>query len=366
MFSLSADSIALRLRRQAQLSVTQPLSQPVSSNDDGYLAVSGYRKLGWRQVRRAMYLQLSGQQPYCHAKILPEWKRGLWLYKGIPQIGDALMDLAPRCLLAEHGLTMDLYTDPHLAAMFGSDPWFEKVLSDPRALRPADYDFIIVPSFKRRSLKHKIGLLRKLPWISMHGFYTGPEFNRGEFAARRLADALGVEPAAHQLLQHAQQKLKALPTTPSDSHSRLKMALVLGGVDPLRSYRSWPEFASQLGATLPLDITLLGSANALDTARAFESRWNGPLHNWVDKTDLAQCRQLMSEQRIVLACDGGLMHLATTTPIALISLFTSTVEPAWRLPRDRLTWALKSGSDDVNDIDPGEIASVVRRFVAAR
>lgn len=359
-------SIFPRLRKQAKLSVTQPLSRPVSANDAVYLAHTGFQKLGWRQVRRAIYFRLSGQEKYGQARISADWKRGLWLYKGIPQIGDALMDLAPRCLLAEQGLTMDLYTDAHLAAMFADDPWLDRVLCNSEDVRLKNYDFVIVPSFKRRSLKEKIFLLPDTPWISMHGFYTGPEFHRGEFAAQRLADALSLTHSPTELAQHSRQKLKPLPRTePAPAPAaRIKLAIALGGVDPLRSYQNWLTLAQALAKIASLDITLLGSTNALDEARAFECQWAGPLHNAVNKTDLWQCRQLINEQDIVIACDGGLMHLTVTTPTQMVSLFTSTVEPAWRLPADRLDSALKSNTDDVNGIAPSKIVALVKQLIA--
>ena len=364
MFSQRAASIALHLRRQAPLSVTQPLSKPVNANNNSYLALTGHHKLGWRRVHRAMYLRLSGREKYCHARISHKWKRGLWLYKGIPQIDDALMALPSRCMLAEQGLAMDLNTDPHLATIFDGDPRFNRVLSDPQTFRPEDYDFVIVPSFKRRLLKQKISLLRKLPSISMRGFYTGPEFHRGEFDAQRLADALGLKPSSPVLLEHARQKLKPLPLTLTTPRSHLQMAIVLDGADPLRSHQNWRALANRLDKSHLPEVTLLGSANELDVGRAFKRHWNGPLHNWVNQTDLAQCRQLMSDQRIVLAFDGGLMHLAATTPVPLISLFTLTVEPVWRFPGDGPAWALQLASNDVNAIDPDEIARLVRQTIA--
>lgn len=69
MIFRSAVSIAPRLRTRAKLSVTQPLSKSVSANDDAYLAHTGYRKLGRRQSRRAIYLRLSGQEKYGASKI---------------------------------------------------------------------------------------------------------------------------------------------------------------------------------------------------------------------------------------------------------------------------------------------------------
>ncbi|NQW94398.1 MAG: hypothetical protein HQ446_10285 [Polaromonas sp.] len=339
------------------------MSQPVSSNDEAYLAEAGERKLGWRQVRRAIYFKLSGQEKYCKLCIMPSWKRGLWFYKGIPQIGDALMDLAPRSLLARHGLTMDLYTDGHIADLFTSDPWFEKVLHDPALIQPENYDFAIVPSFKRRSLNEKITLVPRTPWISVHGFYTGPEFHRGEFTTRRLLDALGKDASAADFLQHSMQKLIALDHREKHAGSVIKLAFAIGGVDPLRTYGRWIEVADQLGRHAPIDITLIGSKNGYEAAKLFELQWKGPTHNLVAKTSLSECRQIIGEQDVLIACDGGLMHLGVTTDTEVISLFTSTVDPHWRLPPDRLGTSLQASDFGVNAIDP---ADIVRKVINLR
>lgn len=354
-----AVSIALRIREQARLSITQPLSRPVSSNDDAYLADAGERKLGWRQVRRAIYFKLSGQEKYCHPYILPTWKRGLWLYKGIPQIGDALMDLAPRSLLTLNGLTIDLYTHSHIADMFNSDPWFKKVLHDPAAVQSDNYDFVIVPSFKRRSLKDKITLLPKMPWISVQGFYTGPEFHRGEFATQRLLDALRKDVSASDFSHHSIQKLVALDCRKKYIGSVIKLVFALGGVAPLRTYERWIEVANELDRHAPLEITLIGSQNGFDAAKSFERQWKGLVYNRVAKTSLSECRKIIAEQHVMVASDGGLMHLGLTTNTEVISLFTSTVDPHWRLPIERLDTALQSSNIEVNAIDPVDIARKV-------
>lgn len=347
------------LQKQAQVCVTQPLSRTVSANDEAYFAHTGVRKLAWRQLRHALYFKLSGHEKRCFSKIPAHWKRGLWLYKGVPQIGDALMDLAPRSLLHDQGLSIDLLTDEHIAAMFDGDPWFEKVLSSGEAINSQNYDFVIVPSHKRRSLHHKSDAFSPSPWISVHGFYTGPEFHRGEFATQRLLDALGVALPADVFSQHSRQKLRPLGTPKKRTSSVLKIAFAVGGVDALRSYTHWDTLAQHLSKLIDLEITLIGSENGLGFAKAFKESWHGCVNNAVHQTSLAECRQLINEQDVLVACDGGLMHLGVTTHVKLVSLFTSSVDPQWRLPRDRLSSALQAPTNSVNSIDPSDIAHKV-------
>ena len=80
------------LEHLARQSITQPITQTVAGNSEAYLYDTGIQKLGWRSFRRQLAVTLMGQNShYCHTAS-QKWKRGLWLYDGIPQIGDALMD----------------------------------------------------------------------------------------------------------------------------------------------------------------------------------------------------------------------------------------------------------------------------------
>lgn len=358
------------LERLGRLQVTQPLSEPVPANDEAFTAHTGLRKLGRRQLRRSLYLHFSGQKKSLHASINPSWRRGLWLYRGVPQIGDALMDLAPRSLLKAKGIAMDLCSEPHIAALFQGDPWFGKVFDSAAALKAQDYDFVIVQSYKSRSLRDKVSFLPALPWISIHGFYTGPEFHRASFAARRLCDALSVEPDAGGFAAHARQKLAALPHVPDAPGAArpVRIALALGGVDPLRTYTRWLELRVRLERRFPVEWTLLGSSNGTGAAKAFAAQASPvtAIHNLVGQTSLARCREAMQSQDVLVACDGGLMHLGVTTDARLVALFTATVSPRWRLPFDLQATALVSPGNAVDGVEPDEIDQAVTRLLTAR
>ena len=341
------------LKTQALSSITQPLSSCVDSNGEDYLADQGYEKLGWRHFRRRVQFALSRQQKHLKNYIQPTWKRGLWIYKGVPQIGDALMDLAPRSLLRDQGFCVDLFTDSHLAAMFKDDPWFERVYDDPARIAGENYDFVIVPSHKNRSLKHKSQLASDLPWVSMHGFYTGPEFHRGKFATQRLIDLLGCRSTELEFFRHQQQKLKPLAPASSVHARTTKIALALGGVDEARTYGNWLAVAEKIRQTdHAIELTLLGSSNAVGAVRAFMSQFSNPLrvYDQVNKTDITECRKLIGQQDLLIAADGGLMHLGAATAANMVSLFHKEVDPRWRLSGPCLQYALQSSTNTINDI----------------
>lgn len=344
----------------ATASVTQPLSRRVPSNDSDYFQTTGFRKLGFRAVRKELAFLLSGQRQHLVNAISPQWRRGVWLYFGVPQIGDALMDLAPRSLLTERGIQLDLVTHPHLADLFQADPWFTAVHASQGQHGhgiEAAYDFVIVPSHKHRSLQHKRGPLSALPWVSMHGRYTGPEFQRADFATQRLTDLTASHPSAEDFVCHARPKLGA-PNAQSVSPG---LCLVMGGVDPSRSYPHWAQVASILRQNGVMQLTLLGSDNGKAAAEQVEAAWHGApgLLNLVGKTTLQECQDTLVQATHVAAADGGLMHMAVALGRPTTSLFTASVAPAWRLPPDLIPTSLQSTSPLVGDIDPAAVANMV-------
>lgn len=342
------------LKRQALISVTQPLSCRVDSNDEDYVDEVGYKKLGWRHFRRALAFALSRQQKHLSHHIEKSWKKGLWLYKGVPQIGDSLMDLAPRSLLHQQGFCIDLYTDSHLAKMYRGDPWFNRVHDDPQAIANQNYDFVIVPSHKGRSLRMKSLLLPGHTWVSMHGFYTGPDFHRANFATQRIIDLLGYEASEQEFALHQAQKLAPLAGPSAERRAITKIAFALGGVNPLRTYHHWARLAKALlnERTEKIEITLLGSSNAVEAAQVFMDECADTVQafNQVNKTSLAECRELIHQQDLFIAADGGLMHLGATTTTRLVSLFNSEISPLWQLSGAHLQSAIQSSTRDVSDI----------------
>ncbi len=359
------------IRRMACESVTQPLASPVASNATAYLEEVGEHKLGWRAFRRELVYRLSRQERYRIERLCDGCRRGLWMYFGVPQIGDALMDLAPRSLFADAGVEVDLVTDPNLTDLFRADPWFAKVLPDPSAIGNATYDFVIVPSHKHRSLKMKQRHLPRHPWFSVHGRFTGPEFHRAEFAVRRLADFLQLAPTPEAITRHARQKLGSASPSDGGAGARFSpnsIALVLGGVREGRTYSRWPDVVRELASAGFDTFVLLGSDNGKPAAREVLTHRDPSLHihDFVGSTSLSECREFLSRCALAIAADGGLMHLAISAGRPVVSLFQSDILPQWRLPPADRELALRSATTNVSDIAPDRIASVAREFLLAR
>ncbi len=325
-------------------------------------------KLAARTARRQWLLGLSGQAPLLRARIDPAWRRALWVHEGMPQIGDAMMDLAPRSLLAEHGVALDLFAAPHIAALFEGDPWLNRSLSRPDEIRPENYDFVIALSHDRKAWRRKRERLPGLPWVSLHGYYDGPDFHRARFATRRLGDLLGLTLDADALALHSAQKLhlrEAAARWAAEQAGHLpSVGLAIGGVHAERTYRRWPAVAERLIARGVQQLVLIGSDNGRALADAVVAAVAGriPVRDLVGRADLHQAHALFASASVAVCADGGLMHLALATPAPVVSLFTAAIDPQWRLPLGQRGTSLVSPSGSVDDIAPQAIADAA--FVA--
>lgn len=363
----------LRWRPQAlaQACVVQPLSQAVAADDAAFCARKGTFKLAARTARRQWLLGLSGQRPLLRGSIDPAWRRALWIHDGMPQIGDAMMDLAPRSLLAAHGIAVDLFAAPHLAALFAGDPWLRRVLSDPTDLQAENYDFVIVLSHDRKSWCRKRERLPGLPWVSLHGYYGGPDFHRARFATRRLADLLSLTLDNAALASHSAQKLRLDDAATRWAADRLgalpAVALALGGVHAERTYRRWPEVAQRLIEHGVQQLLLVGSDNGRSLADELVAAVAGRIAvlDLVGRASLQQAHALFAQSRAAVCADGGLMHLALAAPVPVVALFSAAIDPQWRLPllmRGTALAAAGAGpaAASVNTIAPQAIADAVQ------
>jgi heptosyltransferase-2 len=359
------DSFLLRMATQASV---PHLKHPVGvlpASD--YFNRKGMQRLGWRAVRRELMYRLSGQAGLQSATIQPHWKRALFLYFDANQIGDALMDLAPRSLLREAGLKVDLLTSPAVAGLFEGDPWFERVSSQAQVLAQAAdrYDFIITLSNKRRSLSPKRKHFAGLPWVSVHERFCGPDFDRAGFATQRLSDLLGLQLSRNAFDFHARQKLAPLATRERAAmDAPAPVALCLGGVDPKRTYEHWSAVVAQLAQQGVRDFVLLGSHNGLAAATALMQQFAGQenlrMANHVGSASISQTRAILQNAAVLACSDGGLMHVAMADNVPTLALFSGTIRPEWRLrPQGNPVSTLSSATADINALPPRQVAASI-------
>lgn len=356
--------------RLVRLGATQPLRTPVASDDAFYLASKGRTKVALRTLRRMAELRASGQRSSLRDAISPTWGRALWIHEEAPQIGDALMDLAPRSLLAEHGIEADLYAVQPIAQLFAGDRWLSSTLHDESRIAAGRYDFVIATSHSAASLAVKRRRLPDVPWVSLKGYYGAYDYQRAGFVTRRLAELMKIELDAAAYALHARQKLgiDVQAPLPSTRAGERRVAIAVGGVREERRYDHWADVVRALASRGAVDtLVLIGSANG--AAAAAEIRATLPsgtvLHDLVGRIDLHATRAAIDTSSLLLCADGGLMHLGLTTRTPLVALFTSNIEPAWRLPPDFDGTRLRAQGLHVSAVEADTIAAHAARLLSA-
>ena len=351
------------LIRGALSSISPPINELIDTNKQSLLLEKGLSKLGWRSIRRLAPLRLNNQKKYLLAYIEPKkHKKCLWLYYDAPQIGDALMDLAPRSILHQLGIQIDLFTHQHIVELFAGDQLFNAVESDPELINPEDYDFAIVTNFTWKAIKHKFLYARLLPLISIYEEFTGPEINRALFTTKKLAELTKQKISLKEQEFHATQKLILANDKPVNTGSFKSVALAIGGVDKNRIFSNWNLLIKELYHIGIEEIVLLGGHNGITEANTIKN-YELEIQNFVGKTSLIECRKLMQKATIVIAADGGLMHLAVTTDTPVLSLFNNAIKPNWRLPSHLVKHAIQSKSNDLNDIEVATIINAIKNII---
>ena len=353
------------LHKQGQEIVTQPLSHPVDGLQDGYICTEGLSKLGWRVIRRKMYLFFSGQQSLMKDKADTGWKKGLWIYFRTAQIGDSLMDLAARDFFISHGCRIDLLTHEKLKDLYEGDEWFGHVTSDANSLKSEDYDFVIVQSVHHRALKAKVKYFKTKPWLCMQGFYDVPDFARALWSAQRLMDFWLIQ-NTKDLERLGTQKLSTQKLV-SFENKLTDITFVLGGIDPVRTYPHWDLVLQSIRHFHNKTISLVGTGEVAElTAQAILNlNLNLKIENMVNQLTLSECIDELARTKLLLVADGGAMHLGVAIQVPqMISLFIKEIPPNLRIPGRYHELAIVSSTGFIKDIDARQIVQKIEHVLA--
>ncbi len=352
------------IEQQGREITTQPLVIPVKGMQDAYIETEGLRKLGWRVLRRKLYLWANRQfQSYRH-EIDPGWRKGLWIYFRTAQIGDSLMDLSARSFFVEKNCHIDLLTSPLLAQLYQDDDWFQAVHSDLQSMIGKDYDFIVVQSMHHSALKMKVKHFPDLPWICMQGFYDVPDFDRAPWGAQRLFDLYGE--LKHPLRNwHGRQKLSARYLTPLTT--KFRTTIVLGGMDPVRTFDNWPDVVKELVGSIGHEVTLIGTGTAAaHQANQIKSlRLSKGVIDLVNQINIHELIQILSETKLLLVADGGAMHLGVALQVPqIISLFIKGIPPDLRIPDEHRSLAITSQTGFIRDISTADVMAKIHLAIS--
>lgn len=295
-------------------------------------------------------------------------KRLLWIYTGKRNFGDATMDMSGRALLKGRGFEIDLFTLPNLHKLFEEDDVFRNVFSDLDALEGRQYDAILMSEYNLPSIKLKSRHFKHLPYVCLFQYFYGPDRNQTCFSHAAVNDVFALGYSSEEIVAMSKPYLAARPHTRESVLPFLPdgrfLALAVGGLDANRTYRHWGALLELIDRSthgdMPKHVLLLGSDNGLEMARALlEQRFTRlDVSSCVGQLTLLQSREVVSKAALFVGADGGLMHVAHSTPTPSVSLFSDREPPYLRLTAQCYSIGIQS-TGDVDEIAPAEVMGAI-------
>lgn len=311
----------------------------------------------WRVLKRFLFLYFCRQTSLLSDALPPAPAKILWLNPSSTSIGDSLMELAGRALL-HPAYTVDLYTDRWNASLYQHDSYFNQVITDPTQIKPEGYDFVLLDLFNTRSIRFKQKYCPTIPFASLQGYFYGPDFNRLLFSVYRIHQLLGYPFTEVEIQPYlSPQIFVERVQSPIESKCKaVRIALAVGGVDPLRTYQSWELVLNGLWQQFDqqIEVVLLGSANGEEDATRLKNKFEQkPLFNLVNQLSLTQTAKVIAESDFFIGADGGLMHIAAALLKPGVALF-GFFRPELRLGPNGLIENVFA-ENQVNDCLPSEV-----------
>jgi len=307
--------------------------------------------------KRYLYIVFKGQKNLEVFSILPTHKNILWINISAPSLGDSLMDLSSRIML--QGKNVDLFTDKKNAHIYIDDHIFANIYTEVSNIDGSQYDLVIIDSYSSRSMNIKSKIAPTTHFVGMFGYYNGPEVNRVLFSFHQMNHLLGYVRSEDEVNASA----KASMSISKEDQEVVKqislpnnyIAIVLGGEWDYRTYNNWCRVIQQiLVSDKQTNFIVIGSANAKDTAKEFLNQFSeANIFNCVAKYSFKQTAQIIQKAKILLCCDGGLMHAANAVNTPIVPLFARLTSQMQLT--DAITAFPLFDKEDVNNIPVNDV-----------
>ena len=313
--------------------------------------------------RRYLYVILNRQKKLEKFKILPEHKNILWINISAPSLGDSLMDLSSRVMLADR--RVDLFTNIKNQHLYLEDEFFQNVFSKLEEFESINYDLIIIDSYSSRSIKIKSKIAPKVPYVGMFGYFNGPEVNRILFSFHKMNLLLGYQKSENEINRIAKNSI-SISKKDYDLVNKIIpyrfVAIVLGGEWKYKIYNNWEKVIDKIIFNNDrLKIIFLGSSNAKNISKKIIKQF--PEHCFIDLVERLSYNQTIEVARrskVLLCCDGGIMHGANAVGANSIVLFA-------RLTPEMLTTSSTEIHQifDKKNVNQIEYTEVLKKFYTA-
>lgn len=321
-------------------------------------------RVWFKFLRRWFYLTISGQRFLEIKKISPEHNRILWVNLSAPSLGDSLMDLSSRVLIRNK--SVDLFTDKKNSHIFIDDEIFNSVFTKKNDLKGNKYDLVIIDSFSSRSIKIKTSVARRTKYVSMFGFYNGPEVNRVLFSFHQMNNLLSYPMSEIEINGIAKSTI-TISNYDADLVNHLNLpsiylCIAIGGEWPHRTYKNWDKVINDLfKLDSNITIVLVGSDNANSDAKQIIERFKSHnLISLVGQHSFKQTAGIINGAKMLLCCDGGLMHAANSVETPIVALF-ARLQPQMQIT-DSIKFSSAYDEIDVNNIPYKKIISCYKEL----
>lgn len=322
----------------------------------------------WKKFLHRWLLLLIHRQRALMCDAAPPNGRVLFIYHGVNNFGDAIMDLSGRVLLKERR-GIDLLLSPEISSLFMDDDVFDNVFTNIDDVNNIKYDFIILNTLGVRSIKFKAKYFKNISFSCVSGHMMHVDYNHIQlgFIAINSLFKIGFTTAA--LLTQSKPYLPHSSKTRSEPHNpktttKPYIVIALGGRDPLRTYAHWDAVLRLLDENIEFarryDVFFIGSANAQSTTSTLmQMPWQHiQPRSFVNTLDFLGNQLLIAHSALFIGADGGLMHLAHTTNTPSVTLFDAGVNPGMRLTPACQSISIQS-DDEVSRIDPKNVYTAI-------
>lgn len=341
-----------------------PFQYQIPHYTQKYIDTTPLTKRFLKFFRRYLYMFFNNHISLEIDKIEQKHNSILWINLSAPSLGDSLMDLSSRVLLQDKNI--DLFTDIKNAHIYKNDAIFQNILTNPKDIDKNKYDLVIIDSYGTKSLKIKFKYLRNLPYIGMYGHYNGPEVNRVLYSFHRMNQLLGyikqeeeINSTAKAIMHISNSDIKFVENL---SLPKEYITLAVGGEWDYRTYNQWEIVIKHILTENPNEnIVLIGSNNAKDICHQLILKFNSTnIIDAVAKYSFCQTAQIIQNSKVLLCCDGGLMHAANSVGTTIIPLFARLT------PQMQLTTTIRAyplyDKLNVNNILPQQICENFNRY----
>ena len=279
-------------------------------------------------VRRYLMLFVFFQYKYLKDRISINEKKILWIHNTTENIGDSLMKTSSIRYLKTNGFSIDLCVLPKFYDIYKNNSYCHVINIDSLANLSENYDLIILDSLSSKCMKIKLKHYYDKPFVTLYDFfnYFREDYNLILFSWYRIQYLLN----KHENIDNIAKPFVGKLSAKNIKINNLKIknnsiVIVCGGIDDYRIYPNWIQVIELIDRnkidTIP--IVLVGSENGIEHSNQITNNFSDrvDLIDTVGKYTLAETKSIISSCELVVAPDGGILHIANALDKKIIALF---------------------------------------------